>query len=131
MTQIALALALVSPADAQEIRVLHLSPDAPAVDVFVNDGQPAAITNLPFTQGTPYIALPADTYNFKVAPTGTSPASAVLDVDLTLDPGTKYSAVAIDEVASITPLALVDDASGIALAARSEPTIRVAHVLAV
>lgn len=105
--------AAVAVPDA-EIRVLHLSPDAPNVDVFVNDGVPAAIANLPFSSGTGYVALPADTYNFKVSPTGTTPADAVLDLDLTLDAGVKYTAVAYDEVANITPLALVDDSSGIA-----------------
>ncbi len=112
---LSIALALLAPtADAQEVRVLHLSPDAPAVDVFVNGGTPAAITNLAFTQGTPYIALPAATYDFAVSPAGTTPNDAVIDVQLTLDPATKYTAVAIDEVASITPLALIDDDSGIA-----------------
>jgi hypothetical protein len=39
------------------VRVAHLSPDAPAVDVLVN-GQ-RAITNLAFKEVTPYIPLPA------------------------------------------------------------------------
>jgi hypothetical protein len=113
---IAACFLIATPALAQDanIRVLHLSPDTPAVDVYVNDAVPAAIQDLVFEQSTGYIPLPAATYNFKAAPANTSPSAAVIDIDLQLDPGVDYTAVAFDEFANIQPLALVDDSSGIA-----------------
>ena len=54
------------------IRVLHLSPDAPGVDVFVNGGDEAAVEALEFPDGTPYLEVPAGTYTFDVSPAGTS-----------------------------------------------------------
>jgi hypothetical protein len=92
------------------IRVLHLSPDAPGVDVFVNGGEDAVVENLEFPSGTPYLDVPAGSYTFDVAATGTSADEAVLTIDeLELEAGASYTAVAFDELASITALPLVDD----------------------
>ena len=51
--------------DTATVRVLHASPDAPAVDVLVNDGE--AFSNVSFGDITERAALMADTYNIKVA----------------------------------------------------------------
>jgi hypothetical protein len=96
------------------VRVLHLSPDAPAVDVFVDDGADAAITGLAFGAGTPYVTLPEGQRRFRISPTGTAASDAVIDVAPTLEAGASYSAVAIGRVAAIQPLLLADDTSGLA-----------------
>lgn len=96
------------------IRVLHLSPDAPAVDVFANDGPAPAVSGLAFPDGTGYLDLPAGTYGFDVAPAGATAADSVLAVDLPLDAGVSYTAVAYDTLASIKAMALVDDYEGLA-----------------
>ncbi|PMP83067.1 MAG: cell wall anchor, partial [Chloroflexus aggregans] len=61
----ALLFALLAvPAFAQsgtaKVRVIHASPDAPAVDVFVNGN--AVLTNVGFFAASPYLDLPAGTY---------------------------------------------------------------------
>ncbi|MEM6293239.1 MAG: DUF4397 domain-containing protein [Myxococcota bacterium] len=102
------------PEDTTEVRVLHLSPDAGNVDVYVNGGEDPAVVDLPFLDGTMYIALPPDTYTFDVAPTGTSLGDSVLTVeDLELAVDTRYTAVAYDFAANIAALALVDDEADI------------------
>jgi len=53
-----------------EIRVAHASPDAPAVDVLVNDMVAEKFTNLQFRIVSKYVHLNAGSYNFKVVPTG-------------------------------------------------------------
>lgn len=94
------------------IRAIHLSPDAPAVDIFVNGGSPAAVSNLPFPDSTPFVQLPAGTYTFDIAPTGATVDDAVLTVaDLELAAGKNYTAVAFNKVAEIEALALEDDLS--------------------
>ncbi len=102
--------------DAQaHIRVLHLSPGAPNVDVFVNAGATPVVSDLPFPEGTPYLDVPPASYDFDVSATGTSAAAAVLSIpNLALEAGTYYTAVAYDEVANIQALALVDDYAGLA-----------------
>jgi len=53
-----------------EIRVAHASPDAPAVDVLVNDMVAEKFTNLQFRIVSKYVHLNAGSYNYKVVPTG-------------------------------------------------------------
>ena len=92
------------------VRVMHLSPDAPNVDVYVNGDTTPLLTDIPFGSGTDYVEVPAGTYSFDVAPTGTSIGDSVLNIpSLVIEPGTRYTAAAIDEVATITALPLVDD----------------------
>jgi len=85
------------------VRVVHASPDAPAVDVLVNDG--VVFGGLPFEGITDFAAVPAGTYNVKVVPAGaTSPV--VIEADLTLEAMTDYTVIATDRLDSITPVIL-------------------------
>ncbi|MBN2028535.1 MAG: DUF4397 domain-containing protein, partial [Actinobacteria bacterium] len=90
------------------VRVAHASPDAPAVDIWVNDV--VAISNLAFADVTDYLLLPAGDYNFKVTQTGTT-TPVFIDVDVTLDKNTAYTVAAANVAASIEPLVFVDDNS--------------------
>jgi hypothetical protein len=107
---VTLALASAVSADGADanIRVIHASPDAPNVDVLVNDA--AAFENLAFTGVTDYSALPADTYNVKVVPAGAT-EPVVIEADLTLNPAITYSVLAVNDLANIEPLVLIDDNS--------------------
>lgn len=101
------------------VRVLHLGPDAPAVDVFVDEVHPPAVEGAPFKAGSGYLALPIDTYNFKVSVTGSRPSDAVLDADLPLSANVRYAAVAHGYLADPSPgnlalTAFVEEVSGIA-----------------
>lgn len=89
------------------VRVVHASPDAPAVDVWVNDSI-KAFTNAPFTGVTNYAELDAATYNVKVVPTGAT-EPVVIEADLALEADTDYTVVAIDVLDNIRPVVLVDD----------------------
>lgn len=116
-------LDLSTPAD---LRVVHASPDAPAVDVIVNDdfGSPA-VAGLEFPDAAPaadaYLSVPADDYNFKVAAAGTN--FVVLDFDATLDAGKAYSVLATGLLADISQLILTDDNRRVATEAR----VRIVH----
>jgi hypothetical protein len=97
-----------------QVRVLHLSPDAPPVDVFANLGTTPIISALAFGAGTGYAALPATSYRFDVSATGTPAASSVLSVEsLPIAAGGSYTVVAFDRLASIRGIALEDDFAAI------------------
>jgi hypothetical protein len=99
--------------DIAEIRVLHLSPDAPAVDVWVNNSL-KAVSELAFAEGTSYLELEADSYDFQIAPANTSASDSVLNIDgLELMKDKNYTAVAYDGLDNIQALALVDDYDGL------------------
>jgi hypothetical protein len=102
-----LATGVMADGHQARVRAVHASPDAPAVDILVNDG--AAFTNAPFKGITDYAALDTGTYNVKVVPTGeTSPV--VIEADLDLE-AKDYTVVAVGQLASIEPLVLIDNNS--------------------
>ncbi len=107
-TAVVVALALAAPAAAADnamVRVIHASPDAPNVDVWVDGTK--VLTDVPYQAVSDYLNVPAGDHNLKVTPTGTT--SAVIDADVTLDAGTAYTVAAINPVASISAAVLVDD----------------------
>ena len=90
-----------------EVRVIHASPDAPAVDVFV-DGS-AVLEDVTFTTVSDYLSLPAGSYDVAVAPAGAGVGSAVIDTSLTVDADTDYTVAAANQLANIEPVVFVDD----------------------
>jgi hypothetical protein len=85
--------------------VIHASPDAPGVDLLVDDA--IAGTNLTFPGNTGYLALTAGTHNIKVNVTGSS--STVIEADLDFTKDMNYSIFAVDSVANLGALVLEDN----------------------
>lgn len=88
-----------------QVRVVHASPDAPAVDVRV-DGT-AVLTSVPFAAISPYLALDAGTYDVEVNVAGT--ATTVIDAALPVAASTATTVIASNFVATIAPWVLADD----------------------
>lgn len=109
---VVLALAMVTTTLAQSakarVRVVHASPDAPAVDVLVNNAK--AFSNAPFKGITPYASLDAGSYEVQVVPAGAT-EPVVIKAILDLKGGTDYTVVAVGRLANIEPLVLTDDNS--------------------
>lgn len=106
------------------VRVIHASPDAPSVDVIVNDDTAnPVLSGVPYLAFSGYLGLPPATYNFKVTPEN-NPGVVVIDADLELEAGVLYSVYATDVLSAITPLVLVDDNRPIATEAR----VRILHL---
>lgn len=108
---------VLTDAGSALIRLAHFSPDAPGVDIVGSEGAPTLFENVAFGEATNYVALPAGTYSLDVLPAagdgdgeagGTSPDTddaddadgeegtddAVATVEVTLEPGTAYTAFA-------------------------------------
>lgn len=81
------------------VNVIHASPDAPAVDLYV-DGA-LALSNLQFGQATGYLGLPAGEHQVQVVPGGGTVDQAVIDETLTLEAGMAYEVAAMGTVDSI------------------------------
>jgi hypothetical protein len=88
------------------VRVAHASPDAPAVDVWVNGA--VVLSNVAFGQLSNYLLVPAGDYNIKVTPTGLT-APVVIDADVTLDKDKAYTVAASGLLASIAPVVYMDN----------------------
>lgn len=119
------ALPSLTVAEAQSamLRVVHASPDAPAVDVYLNDQR--AIQNLRFSEATDYAMVPGGSYRVRVFPAGTGPGgTAVIDANVNLQGGGAYTVVAANTVARIEPLVIADN---LARPAAGKAHIRVIH----
>jgi hypothetical protein len=104
------------------LRVVHASPDAPAVDVVANNNFAAPlVSNLAYPQATGFLDVPPATYNVKVAAAGTN--TAVINADLALQPAVRYMVLAVNRLASIEPLVATDDARRVVTAAK----VRIIH----
>lgn len=119
---LAVAVPAATAADDAMVRVLHGSPDAPSVDVLVNDEKQPDLSGVEFGNATAYLAVPGDTYNVKVCLT-TDNTTCVIDADLTFEAGKKYTVVAFDLAANIKA-DLITDGN----AKAGETRIRVAHL---
>lgn len=99
-------------ASRSQVRVMHLSRDAPNVDVYA--GTERVVTDLPFKQQSPFLTVPSGGLPVAVTATGAPMNTAVIDAKLSLLPDRKYTVVAYNDLASIGALVLEDDASGLA-----------------
>src|SRR5215213_8734815 len=71
------------------VRLVHAAPDAPPVDVYLNDAEIAQ--NLEFGTATEYVTAPSGAgRGVRVAATGTPVDEAVIDTSLDFDPGQAY-----------------------------------------
>jgi hypothetical protein len=114
------------PPGEARVRAIHLSPDAPAVDLFVNAADEPAFTALSFTDSREYEAIPAATYDFTIVPAGAPLADAMARIqgfELTAD--TLYSIAVHGELDTIRALAVVDDDAGLA---EADIRVRAFHV---
>lgn len=96
------------------VRVVHLSPDAPTVDVYV-DGNLAFEGVEPFATRTDYLSYEPGTHTVAFTPTGKGRDAAVFETDVTLESG-EYTLAAIGEVCAVSDeplrLARFDDDNG-------------------
>jgi hypothetical protein len=104
------------------LRVVHASPDAPNVDIWVNGA--VAVSDLAFNEATDYVALAPGEYQVQVTPAGGAPADAVIDASVTLEADTDYTVAAVGQLADIEPLVLTDDN---AVPAAGKAHLRVVH----
>lgn len=88
-----------------KVLVTHASPDAPGVDILVDNV--VAASNLTFPNSVGYATLNSGTRNIKVNVTGTS--TTTLQADLNLAADKNYSIFAVNNAASIEAIVLEDD----------------------
>ena len=91
-----------------QVRVVHLSPDAPAVDVAVN-GE-VAVAGAAYLDATGYLPVPAGDVRITVTPAGQS-SPVVIDATVPLGADASYTIAATGLLADIQPLVLLDNRS--------------------
>ena len=94
-----------APALKARVMTVHASPNAPAVDLLVDNA--VAGTGLAFPNSTAYLEVRNGTRNVKVNVSGTS--TTVINADLPVTAGSSYTVFAADSVSKIAPVVLADD----------------------
>lgn len=123
-----------TPGDAASVRVVHASPDAPAVDVYVAGQSAPVVKGAKFGDASPYLSVPAGKYRFEIRPAG-APATdpAVLTTpELDVPAKGKITAIAAGLLAGKTDedkLRVLAFAEGFKTAA-DKATVRVVHASA-
>ncbi len=89
-----------SPTDmgaGAELRVIHASPDAPAVDIYAEGVSSPLIENLDYSEVSDYLALDPGTYNIQIRAAGSDPGStpAYETGDLDIPADAEITAIAV------------------------------------
>ena len=95
------------PEGEARLRVVHASPDAPDVDVLLDDAE--VLGDVPYLTASDYLDTPAGDQNLEVNAAGT--ATTLIDTDVSLVDGTDYTVIASGLVEAIEPIVLQDDNS--------------------
>jgi hypothetical protein len=88
-----------------QLRVLHASPDAPNIDVLYDSK--ALLTNVAYTDASPYLKVKAGTRRVEVRATGDT--TDVIDAKPDFSKNRFYTVIAGDDLTSITALVFLDD----------------------
>jgi hypothetical protein len=107
------------------LRVVHASPDAPSLDIYINGTR--AFRGLTFKEVSNYAGLTAGSYRLQVVPAGKSLAQGpvIISTTATLAAGKDYSVVGAGLSEDIEPLLLVDNN---ALPDPSKAKVRFVHL---
>jgi hypothetical protein len=100
-----------SAASDAMVRVLHASPDAPQVDVYVNGAKVAPLSGLNFKDLSAYVAVPGGTYAIKVCATADATICPIDVPALAIAAGKHYTIAATNNLATIEAQVLVDNPS--------------------
>lgn len=112
----------MNPTESASVLVVHASPDAPAVDLLV-DNTVVNTQPLTYPDNTGYLSVPAGNRNIKVNASGTS--TTVINADLNLEADMAYTVFATDVLNDITPLVLQDN---LATPATGKAHVRFVHL---
>jgi hypothetical protein len=104
------ALALPAAAGAQEkparLRILHLAPDVPKVDVYLDGTR--MLAGVPFKTATKHAQVPAGAHTVDIRSAG-SAGESLTSARVTAAPGAAYTLVAVGLAAKHQTLVLKDD----------------------
>lgn len=85
-------------------RVIHLSPDAPAVDIL--EGEETLFEDVEFGEGTDYVEVEPGKYNVKIALS--SDGKVVLPLEIRLNQNRIYTIYAVGDAANLSAIQSVD-----------------------
>jgi hypothetical protein len=115
-----------------ELRAVHASPDAPAVDIYVEGSNTPIATNVAYGAATAYVQVPAGTYNVQLRPAGAdSSTDPIYETgNVTLAANTVLTAVAAGLLNSVDPadsFRIIPQFEGFATPGSGNAIVRILH----
>ncbi|MFC3120252.1 DUF4397 domain-containing protein [Agaribacter flavus] len=99
-----------APPAMTEVRVIHASPDAPAVNILANGAAVEALAGLDYQAASGLLSLDAGEYTFVVdALLPGDQTASVITVEAMLEGEKEYNVLAVGDTASIEALLVVND----------------------
>jgi hypothetical protein len=118
LAALAATVLLASPARAADgdgyVRLAHLSPDTPAVDVYLKaqsgNPRPQTFKGVAYGVMSPYLRLPTGTYSVAMRPAGADPSTdPVLTTEVNVENGAAYTVAGVGRYADLGLRVLRDD----------------------
>jgi hypothetical protein len=111
------------------VRVAHMSPDAPNVDVYVDGGDDPVLSDVAFKAVSDYLGLSAGEHDVEITAAGDA-STSVFDDTVTVEADTDYTLVAAGEISdgadqAFEVLILQDDNSSVG---GNQARVRAVHV---
>jgi hypothetical protein len=120
---LALPVAAGAQGSAALVRVAHFSPDAPAVDIYVDGDR--VLSGVDYPTVSKYLELPAGSYELAVRPAGSAASSdPVIEATAEVEGGSAYTVAAVGALADIRAEILADD---LGAPASGKAKVRVIH----
>jgi hypothetical protein len=95
------------------VRLAHLSPDTPAVDVYLkapNSDKPQVFKGVSYGVMSPYLRLPTGSYQVAMRPAGADPSTKpVLTTEVNVQSGQAYTVAGVGKYADLGLRVLTDD----------------------
>lgn len=90
--------------DEAKVRMVHLSPDAPAVKVTVDGEEVEALSDVAYLDATPYLSLPSGPHDLAVYAAGDDLADSEPVLEVTIEPeeGNSYTVAGVGLLADDT-----------------------------
>jgi hypothetical protein len=117
LVAVAAAALFAGPAEAADgdgyVRLAHLSPDTPAVDVYLkpkSGGKQQRFQGVGYGVMSPYLRLPVGTYSVAMRPAGADPSSdPVLTLEVNVENGQAYTVAGVGRYADLGLRLIPDD----------------------
>ncbi|CAG9621340.1 DUF4397 domain-containing protein [Sutcliffiella rhizosphaerae] len=112
--------AYAAPQEAK-VRILHASPDAQAVDVYIDNK--AVVSGAKFKDATKYLPIASGAHKLEIFPAGTKD-KAIISRELSLDGGKFYTLAAVNKLNSLELIAVEDTTK----APKGKTLVRLGHL---
>lgn len=119
--------------ESARVRVVHASPDAPAVDVYAAGAPTPLVRDLSYGQVSPYVEVPEGTYTLELRAAGQTGAPAYTTEALFLGDDQQYTAIAaglLGSTADADRFRVLALAEGFAAPGAGQVAVRVVHAAA-